>query len=180
VDVGTGVLLYNSDFYIGAAAHHLNQPDLSLTGSVARLPMKLDVHTGYRFPFKKQRGFARRRGADHSFTPVIHYKRQQNTQQLDVGSYVNYEPAVFGLWYRGVPFSKAPDKTLQQDAIVILAGVRAPTDYGLIKFGLSYDFPVSRGATNFGRTFEVSLAYQFIDERCRKRISYKHIPCPGI
>jgi type IX secretion system PorP/SprF family membrane protein len=179
IDASAGVLVYNSDFYLGGAVHHLNQVNMSLTGDIARWPMKVDVHTGYRFPFKRSRGFARR-GVDKSVTPVIHYKRQLNTQQLDIGTYVNYEPVVLGAWYRGIPFAKSPDRSLQQDAVVLLAGLRAPTDYGLFKVGLSYDFPVSQGATSFGRTFEISLAYQFIDERCRKRISYKHIPCPGI
>jgi type IX secretion system PorP/SprF family membrane protein len=179
VDAAAGVLVYNSNIYMGVAAHHLNQPNISLVGGVDRLPVKIDVHTGYRIPFKKVRGFARR-GADHSLTPVVHYKRQLNTQQLDIGTYLNYEPLVFGAWYRGVPFAKAPDNGVQQDAVVLLAGMRAPTDYGLFKIGLSYDFPVSTGSQNFGRTFELSLAYQFIDERCRKRVSYKAIPCPGI
>lgn len=178
-DASAGVLIYNSDFYMGIATHHLNQVNMSLTEETSRWPTKIDVHTGYRIPLKKQRGFARR-GSDKSITPVIHYKRQLNTQQLDIGTYFNYEPAVLGLWYRGVPFSKGPDGRLQQDALVVLAGLRAPTDYGLFKVGLSYDFPTSRGSTTFGRTFELSLAYQFIDERCRKRIAYKQIPCPGL
>lgn len=180
VDAGAGLLIFNSVFYLGGAVAHLNQPDRSLiSGSNERLPMKLDVHTGYRIAFKKQRGFARR-GADKSLTPVIHYKRQLNNEQLDIGTYFNYEPLVLGAWYRGLPYLKAPDNNFQQDAVVLLAGVRAPTDYGLFKVGLSYDFPVSKGAVNVGRTFELSLAYQFIDERCRKRISYRAIPCPGI
>jgi type IX secretion system PorP/SprF family membrane protein len=179
VDASAGLLVYNSDLYLGVAAHHLNQPNLAFGGEADRLPMKIDVHTGYRIPFKRSRGFARR-GADHSVTPVIHYKRQLSTQQLDFGTYFNYEPIVLGAWYRGIPFAKGPDDMLQNDAVVLLAGMRAATDYGLFKIGLSYDFPVSQGTQNFGRTFELSLGYQFIDERCRKRISYKAIPCPGI
>lgn len=178
-DAAAGVLIYNANVYIGGAVHHLSQPNLSLTGAVDKLPMKMDVHTGYRIPFKKQRGFARR-GADHSITPVVHYKRQGNAQQLDLGTYFNYEPIVLGAWYRGLPITKAPDNSFQQDALVLLAGLRAPTDYGLFKIGLSYDFPLSKGSINAGRTFELSLGYQFIDERCRKRVSYKAIPCPGL
>jgi type IX secretion system PorP/SprF family membrane protein len=179
ITAAAGLLVYNSDFYLGTAVHHLNQPNMSMTSTVDRWPMKLDVHTGYRIPFKKSRGFARR-GVDKSITPVIHYKRQLSTQQLDIGTYFNYEPVVLGAWYRGLPITKAPDNKMQQDAVVLLAGIRAPTDYGLFKIGLSYDFPLSTGSTNFGRTFELSLAYQFIDERCRKRITYKALPCPGI
>ncbi len=175
-----GMLIFNSDFYLGGAVHHINQPNLTVVGgSPYRYPMKVDVHTGYRIPFKRSKGFAKR-GSEKSITPVIHFKRQGNAQQLDVGTYLNYEPLVFGAWYRGLPVERTPSGRLQQDAVVLLAAVRAPTDYGLFKIGLSYDFPVSYGAVNAGRTFEFSLAYQFIDERCRKRISYRAIPCPGI
>ena len=179
VDVSAGLLVFNEAFYMGAAVHHLNQPNQSLLDASEKLPMRMSVHTGYRIPFKKGKGFVRR-GADRSVTPTIHYKRQGQFQQLDIGTYFNYEPLVVGAWFRGIPIDKAPNSSFQRDAVVLLLGVRQATDYGLFKLGLSYDFPVSNVGTNSGRTFEVSLSYQLINERCRKRVAYRSIPCPGI
>jgi hypothetical protein len=159
--------------------HHLNQANQSLTGGVEKMPMKASIHTGYRLGFSKTRGF-RRKASDKSITPTIMYKRQGITQQLDIGSYFAYDPIIFGAWFRGIPIIKAPDGTVQRDAVVLLLGVRQPTDFGLFKLGLSYDFPVSQAGVNSGRTFEVSLSYQIINERCRKRVTYLSIPCPGI
>ena len=179
VDVSAGILVFDENFYIGSAVHHLNQPKTTFLSSDQRLAMKVSIHTGYRIPFTKVMGFAKK-GSDRSITPTIHYKRQGNAQQLEVGSYFNYEPIIVGAWFRGVPIEKAPDKSLQRDAAVLLVGFRQATDYGLFKLGLSYDFPISQNTAAAGRTFEVSLSYQIINERCRKRVTYKSIPCPGI
>jgi type IX secretion system PorP/SprF family membrane protein len=178
-DVSTGLLVFNEAFYLGAAVHHLNQPNMSLQNASEPLPTKIDIHTGYRISFTRQRGFARR-GLDQSLTPTLHYKRQGQNQQLDIGTYFAYEPLILGAWFRGLPVIKAPDNSFQRDAAVLLVGVRQATDYGLVKLGLSYDFPISTGAQSFGRTFEITLSYQAINERCRKRVNYRSIPCPGI
>lgn len=178
-DVATGVLLYNENLFIGGAAHHLNQPNQSLYGEKDQLPLKVALHGGYKIAFKKARGFGRSRGPEQSITPTLHYKSQGNFNQMDFGTFYNYDPLVLGLWYRGLPFFKNPDNSLNQEAICILAGTKIPSDYGLIRMGVSYDIPLNQTVNNLGRTFEISLSYQFINERCRKRIVYKKIPCPG-
>jgi hypothetical protein len=61
-----------------------------------------------------------------------------------------------------------------------MAGTKVPSDYGLIKVGVSYDVPIGSKVNNLGNTFEVSLSYQLINEKCRKRIIYRKIPCPGL
>jgi type IX secretion system PorP/SprF family membrane protein len=179
-DFATGALLFNDKFYLGMAAHHLNQPNQTLTNEVDKLPMKVSLHTGYRYPFKRTRGFAKR-GADKSVTPTLHYKYQGAFQQMDLGTYFNYDPLVLGLWYRGVFFDGAPEPgRRQQDAIVALLGLHSATDYGVFRFGFSYDISASRVRGAFGRTFELSLSYQPIDEKCRKKVVYRRIPCPGL
>ncbi len=178
-DVSAGLLVFNESFYMGSAVHHLNQPNQSLIGGTEKMPMKFSVHTGYKIGFSKTRGF-RRKASDKSITPTIHYKKQGVTQQLDIGSYFAYDPVVLGVWFRGLPVLKSPDGSRQRDAVVLLLGVRQPTDFGLFKLGVSYDFPVSQAGLNSGRTFEVSVGYQIINERCRKRVTYLSIPCPGI
>lgn len=179
VDFATGVLLYNENLFIGGAAHHLNQPNQSLYDAKDPLPLKVGLHGGYKFLMKKARGFGKSKGPEQSFTPTVHFKSQGNFNQLDLGTFYNYDPLILGAWYRGLPFFKTPDNAINQEAICLLAAAKVPTDYGLIRVGVSYDVPLSQKVNNLGRTFEISLSYQFINERCRKRIVYKKIPCPG-
>ena len=180
VDFATGILLFNDKMYVGGAAHHLNQPNQSLYGATERLPMKVAIHGGYKFTFKKSRGFSRSRGPEKSITPTIHYKSQGNFQQLELGSFFNYDPIILGIWYRGLPILKSPAGGLNQESVCLMAGTKVPSDYGLIKVGVSYDVPVGNKVNSLGSTFEISLSYQLINEKCRKRIVYRKIPCPGL
>jgi len=180
VDFATGVLLFNDKMYVGGAAHHLNQPNQSLYSATERLPLKVAIHGGYKFTFKKSRGFGRARGPEKSLTPTVHYKTQGNFQQLELGTFFNYDPIILGAWYRGIPLIKNPEGGFNQESVCLLAGTKVPSDYGLIKLGVSYDVPVGNKVNNLGSTFEVSLSYQLINEKCRKRIIYKKIPCPGL
>ena len=180
IDFATGILLFNDKMYVGGAAHHLNQPNQSLSSATERLPLKVSLHGGYRIILKKGRGFGKAKGPEKSITPTIHYKNQGNSNQLDVGTFFNYEPIILGAWYRGIPFLPTPDGNLNHEAAVLLAGVKVPTDYGLVRVGFSYDFPLRTQVNSLGRTFELTLSYQMINEKCRKRIIYKRIPCPGL
>jgi type IX secretion system PorP/SprF family membrane protein len=180
IDFATGALVFNDKMYFGGAAHHINRPNQSLYGATERLPMKVALHGGYRIGFKKSRGFGRSRGPERSLTPTLHYKGMGNFQQMDLGTFFTYDPMLAGVWYRGLPIFRTPAGTTNQEAICILLGVKVPSDYGLIKAGVSYDFPIGNRVSNLGNTFEISLSYQLINEKCRKRIVYRKIPCPGL
>lgn len=180
IDFATGILLFNDNMYIGGAAHHLNQPNQSLASGSEKLPMKVALHGGYKILFKKARGFGRSRGPEKSLTPTIHYKTQGNFQQLELGSFFTYDPLILGLWYRGLPLFKTPANTMNHETVCLMAGTKVPTDYGLIKMGFSYDFPIGTKVNTLGNTFELTLSYQLINEKCRKRIVYRKIPCPGL
>lgn len=180
IDFATGALVFNDKMYFGGAAHHLNTPNQSLYGATERLPMKIALHGGYRFTFKKARGFGRGKGPERSITPTVHYKAMGNFQQMDLGSFFNYDPMLLGVWYRGLPLFSTPANTLNHEAICFLVGAKVPSDYGLIKVGVSYDFPIGNRVNQLGNTFEISMSYQLINEKCRKRIVYRKIPCPGL
>lgn len=180
IDFASGLLLFNDKIFMGAAAHHLNSPNFSLYSAKERLPMKVAVHGGYKILMKKARGFNRSRGPEKSITPTVHYKMQAGFQQLEAGSFFNYDPLILGVWYRGIPVFKSPASTLNQEALCLMIGTKVATDYGLVRLGFSYDAPISREVSNLGRTFEISMSYQLINEKCRKRIIYKRIPCPGL
>ena len=181
IDVGMGFLVFNEKMYFGAAGHHLNTPDQSFRGDTADpLEMKLSLHGGYKIMLNKTKGFKKSRKPEKSITPTCHFRYQKPFKQLELGTFVNLEPAIFGIWYRGLPLLKGPDGKFNQEAICLMAGAKLPTDYGLIRMGISYDIPVGSNIPYLGNTFELSLGYQFIDERCRKRIVYRRIPNPDL
>jgi type IX secretion system PorP/SprF family membrane protein len=181
VDFAGGLLLFDDKFFMGVAAHHLTQPNQSMyDGQTDRIPMKAAVHGGYKIMFKRARGFGRRRGPERSLTPTVHYKIQGAFQQLEAGTFFNYDPMILGIWYRGLPLIASPSNALNHEALCIMAGTKLPTDYGLIRLGFSYDIPISSQINAFGRTFEITMSYQLINEKCRKRVVYKKIPCPGL
>jgi type IX secretion system PorP/SprF family membrane protein len=181
-DVGLGGLLFNERMYMGAAVHHINRPNQSFRGDSIQDPleMKLSIHGGYKIMLDKSKGFKKSRKPEKSITPTCHFRYQRPFRQLEIGTFVNLEPGIFGLWYRGLPFLKGPDGRFNQESICILAGAKLPTDYGLIRLGISYDYPIGSNVPSLGQTFELSVGYQFIDERCRKRIVYKRIPNPDL
>jgi len=185
-DMGLGGLLFNDKMYIGMAVHHLNRPNQSFvlkddsTKASDLLQMKLSVHGGYKIMLDKSKGFKKSRKPEKSITPTCHFRYQAPFMQLELGTFVNMEPAIFGVWYRGLPFMKGPDGSFNQEALCLMAGAKLPTDYGPLRLGLSYDIPVGANIPSLGQTFELSVGYQFIDERCRKRIVYRRIPNPDL
>jgi type IX secretion system PorP/SprF family membrane protein len=182
LDLGLGGLIFNDKMYIGLAAHHLNRPNQSFRGDSVQDPLevKLSIHGGYKIMLNKSKGFKKSRKPEKSITPTCHFRYQKPFRQLELGTFVNLEPAIFGLWYRGLPLIKGPDGRFNQEAICVMAGAKLPTDYGLLRLGISYDYPVGNNISSLGQTFELSLGYQFIDERCRKRIVYRRIPNPDL
>ena len=164
------------------AVHHLNRPNQSFRGDSIQDPLevKLSIHGGYKIMLNKSKGFKKSRKPEKSITPTCHFRYQKPFRQLELGTFVNLEPAIFGLWYRGLPLIKGPDGRFNQEAICVMAGAKLPTDYGLLRLGISYDYPVGNNISSLGQTFELSLGYQFIDERCRKRIVYRRIPNPDL
>lgn len=163
-DFSTGALVYSEQFWIGASVHHLNQPSQSFNDKDIRLPMKIGIQAGYRIPLAdymigNNLGDAIER--EKSITPVIHYKRQGASDQLDVGAYLTYSPMVLGLWYRGIPlktYTKDDVSIISHDAAVILIGYRQDN----FSIGYSYDATISRlGST--GGAHEISLSYVFTD-----------------
>jgi type IX secretion system PorP/SprF family membrane protein len=163
-DFSTGALVYSEQFWIGASLHHINQPSQSFNNNDARLSMKIGIQAGYRIPLAdyligNNLGDAIER--EKSITPVIHYKRQGASDQLDVGAYLTYSPLVLGVWYRGIPlksYTKNDVSIISHDAAVFLVGYRQDN----FSIGYSYDATISRlGST--GGAHELSLSYTFTD-----------------
>ena len=162
VDFSAGILGFSDKFYIGAAVHHLNEPNESLVVGTSRLPMKFTGHAGAVIPIDR-----RSRYSDANISPNVLWRLQGEFQQLNVGLYVNKGPIVGGIWYRSLFF------TDYRDAFIVLVGIQ--TD--VIRFGYSYDVTVSEVTPATGGSHEVSMTIQF---DCRpKRRKFRTISCPS-
>ena len=152
LDFGGGILGYSKRYFIGAAFHHITQPDEGLQGT-SKLPLKITGHAGAVIPLEK--------GGDSYISPNVLFMQQQNFTQLNLGLYFVRGSFVGGLWYRN------------SDAFIVLLGIQ--TDH--FKVGYSYDVTVSKLSSNTAGSHEISMQMQF---ECRpKKKKYRTISCPS-
>lgn len=175
-DVSLGGLAYSKNIWLGYSAHHLNQPDQSITGDGDPLKRKHSFHGGYRFMLGSgviRQGY-KEVHRERSITPTFQYKFQGDFDQLDVGTYLTLEPMVLGLWYRGLPF-KPYEGLRNNEAIVLLIGY---TWQGF-NMGYSYDYTISQLGSASGGAHEVSISYQFpLRDPGRPPRDKMSVPCP--
>lgn len=170
-DFGAGILLYSRKAWIGFSSAHMNSPNRSLLDDESKIPMKASIHGGVRIPLYHGL-FKRERTA--SIAPSFVYKQQGNFDQLDLGTYLFYDPVVFGLWYRGIPIQQNAEDNISQDAIVVVLGFQL-SDF---EVSYSYDVTVSELGPISGGAHEIALKYQIeLPERVKKR-RQRFIPCP--
>jgi type IX secretion system PorP/SprF family membrane protein len=176
-DFAAGGLLYNESVWLGTSFHHLNRPNQAfLLGDEARLPLKFSVHGGYKFyfsgkPSPKRRNFQSNE-TEISLTPTFLYKRQGQTSQLDLGTYLTYDILMAGLWYRGIPTAKNSTGISGTEAVVFMLGAY----HKGATFGYSYDYTLSalRGS---GSVHEISLIYEF-ELKYKNYKRGRSAPCP--
>lgn len=173
-----GGLFFTENFWLGASAHHVNQPNQSfLDEGFSNLPAKYSIHTGYRISLGRG---AMKRDFTHTYkqryiTPTLNYKRQGPFEQLDVGAYVFLEPLIIGAWYRGLPYKPVNNQS-NRDALVMLVGFNLPTGFNI---GYSFDYTISQLGIQSGGAHEISLSYVFPDKNPgspRRRDTL--LPCP--
>lgn len=169
-DLGSGFVITSKRLWLGAAVHHINQPNESLYGDVFTFNQrKYSVHGGYRFKFEPR--FAR---VKSSALVAFNYKQQDEFNQLDVGAYYELNPFVAGIWYRGLMTKSNGYGYANHDAVTIIVGWYD----GPYKFGYSYDVTVSQlsvGAS--GGAHEITLSYEWADKRNKKLAKRRIIPC---
>jgi len=110
---------------------------------------------------------------------AANYKRQLDWDQIELGSYISYDPFIFVVWYRGIPFKRTPGIHMNNEAIVALLGY---TIYDF-KVGYSYDITISSLTPYIsGGAHEIAIVWEWSDpknKRKRRRPSQMFIPCPS-
>lgn len=166
-DISSGILYYRSKMWIGASAHHLNEPNQSLTGSFAEIPVKYSVHGGAEIPVK---AFEKSLGAK-KLRVAFNYKSQGEWNQLDIGGYFTMYNINFGTWYRGIPMKPYKAGYQNNESVVLLLGYETPKHWLV---GYSYDITISRLAGYSGGAHEIAIIYEYHGRKKQKR---RIVPC---
>ena len=157
VDVSAGILGFSEVFFIGIAAHHLNEPNESVVTGSSAIPLKMTGHAGAVIPLGNKTNYTE--GA--SLSPNILYRQQAGFQQLNMGLYMKKGALTGGVWYRN------------KDAFIVTVGIQSD----IVKFGYSYDVTVSKLTNASAGSHEVSFQLNF-DCRPRKK-TFRTISCPS-
>ncbi len=179
-DVSAGLLWFSilnktNNFYAGAAAHHLNSPDVSfLQDSIVSIFTRYTFHAGGEFGFADNLGLV----------PGVVAFKQGPSFLLNLGTSVrftlaqdNYTTNSFqvGLWLRLVNnfvFANGDgggpavnNSSLGADAVIFSTRF----EYNNFGIGFSYDWNVSdlRAASNGNGAFEFSLVYTICGDENR-------------
>ena len=168
MSISAGGILYTEKFWIGAAVHHINEPNQSLMEDESPLPRKYSFHIGYKYSFSDGQ---RLRTVAYQFQKrsiafSANYKTQGGFNQMDVGMQLFFQPLVLGLMYRGTPFQKLSDLA-KNESLIVLLGLELNKDLG---FAYSHDFTVSKlaGATGGAHEFSFTYAFGRVNKRTRR------------
>lgn len=147
-DVSAGLVVYSPVFYGGFSLKHMNTPTDSYlnqnTNTFGGLPVRLTIHGGAELPLD-----GNRRGKHSTFVaPNIAFVKQGRLAQLMLGSYIQHNALIGGIWYRHA-FSNP-------DAIIFNVGLKQ----GVFKFGYSYDLTLSGLSGRTGGAHEISITVQ--------------------
>lgn len=166
-DFHAGFTYFNEYAWLGLTVNHLTEPlqrfydpginplnpDIN-----ANLPRKYTITGGIRLPVGPYNDPDRA-----SLTPAFLVKMQGQFSQIDAGLYLNYDPMVFGLWYRN------------QDALIGLIGVRKDN----FSFGYSFDYTISELTQSIsGGSHEISIVIEMEQFAPIRGLKHKPPPCP--
>jgi len=168
-----GIYQFKQEHFVGtlgAAVHHITQPDQSFLQDVAPLQRKFVAHMDFVFDFQRHRGFYYR-ARSFKINPGVLYQKQANMNLFMMGVNAYISNVYFGLWYRNEIFHSTSFSNL-----VWLAGMNIPlhNDDSRLKLMYSFDMSIS-GSTNFtGPSHEVSLILELDNIRLVNPTKLKH------
>lgn len=157
-DASAGSVLFNKNFFVGFAAHHLNTPNESMIIGDSPLPMRFTAHMGANIELGKRSKYSN----STSIMPNIVYQYQNGFQELNIGTYIKYGSFNVGAWYRN------------KDAFILTIGINT----GKFKLGYSYDVTVSKLNNGVsGGSHEISLGLNLNCKNPPQR--FRTLSCPS-
>lgn len=171
-DLSFGGILYNPSIWLGAAMHHITEPNTSIAGGNDPLKQRFSLHGGYRIPLSPA---STKTGiGERSITPTFNYKAQGDFDQLDLGAYFTLDPILVGLWYRGLPI-KNTDGIQNSESIIFMLGLQSKRT----TFGYSFDYTISDLGIGTGGAHEISIAYTFsLGDPFKPSADVRRLKCP--
>lgn len=157
-DASTGMVIFNKNFFAGAAWHHMNRPNESMIIGDSKLPWRFTGHMGAEIKLGSKSKYSN----STSIMPNVIYQYQNGFQELSIGTYIKYGSFNVGAWYRN------------RDAFILTIGINT----GKFKLGYSYDVTVSKLNNGVsGGSHEISMG---INLNCKsKPVSFRTISCPS-
>ncbi len=159
-DFSTGILVYNEQFYAGAAVHHLSQPSVDIFSDQA-LTRKYSFMLGY--DFAPQDG--RRTGKKSiSFSPNLIAQAQAGFFRLNYGMYAHQSNLTAGVWFR--------HNFEHPNSLIFTFGIKQ-VNYSI---GYSYDYSLSGFSAADGGAHELSVLLNFNCPASDRK--YRILNCP--
>lgn len=172
IDFGASLLGIYNNIWLGATLDHLVNPNQSLKNETSETPVRLSIYSGARFSLQTK--FNNKRKRENVYV-MVHYNQQEHFRQALYGSYWEHNNAIFGMWYRGMPYAKAFEDYINSDALVCMFGFKY---YGL-QCLYSYDFTISKLTAYSAGSHEITITWNWnsITEKLQKS-KMKVVPCP--
>jgi type IX secretion system PorP/SprF family membrane protein len=152
-DSGAGINLVVGDFMIGTSGQHLNQPNETLTGTTAILPIRWNSYASWKFSTNSNFGDS------PSVIPSVVYVTQAGVSSFSAGLQYKNRNVNIGLWYRG--------DGQQNDAVVLslIFDLFSKSNNDKYRVGISHDVTTSKiqysktagsteGALSYETTFQ--------------------------
>ncbi|MEQ9403633.1 MAG: PorP/SprF family type IX secretion system membrane protein [Cyclobacteriaceae bacterium] len=172
-DIGTGILAFTSKYWFGLGVDHLNRANVSLLEGDDQLQIRYSAHAGGRFILMSKIPTGT---IPATIAPSVLYKRQGNFQQLDIGASIHMQPLILGAYYRGIPIISDGFDNINQDAIIVQAGL----EYSGLEIGYSFDIQLSQlDIVSGGGAHEFSLQYNFHLPWRNRHKPKKKLHCPA-
>ncbi len=154
MDFSVGVMAYYKNYYFGAAASHINQPNLSFDDfEDDQLNAKYTFHAGAEFNLS-----GRLEGNGLVLAPALLFQKQGEFTQMNYGMYVSKSSLVFGFWFN-------QNFQLNYDAVILMAGI--VTDR--FKLAYSYDYTITQLVQTNTGAHELSFSFPLVFEKRKRR-----------
>lgn len=155
LDAAAGTNIVFRNLMAGVALHHINKPDESFSGTVAKLPMRITANASYRIPLSPYFDYNQDEGS-YLIPSVVYYKQASSTS-LSAGAQFKHRGLNAGIWYRSAG-EGGPDAVVVSLIFDLFKGNKNGEK---LRLGLSHDATTSKiNYTNTGGTTEASIGYE--------------------